>query len=70
MEIPSEVLIHNATIGMKGEEGTLLRITDGYYEVNCGFGSATHRLLLPIAQTVLISRDEEEVFSPELEIER
>ena len=70
MDIPCEVLIHNTTVGMKGEEGTLLRIADAYYEVNCGFGSAAHRVLLPIAQTILIAKDEEEVFSSEDEIER
>ena len=70
MDIPSEVLIHNVIIGMKGEEGTLLQIGEGFYEVNCTFGSAIHRLLLPISQTVLISKDEEEVFASDFEIER
>ncbi|MDX1385895.1 MAG: hypothetical protein R3190_19745 [Thermoanaerobaculia bacterium] len=70
MDVPSEVLIHNATIGMKGEEGTLLRIADGYYEVNCSFGSAIHRILLPVASTVVISKSEEETFDEQLEIER
>ena len=70
MDVPHEVLIHNTTVGMKGEQGTLLQIADGFYEVNCAFGSATHRILLPIAQTVIISKAEEEIFSSETEIER
>ncbi|MEE2776430.1 MAG: hypothetical protein VYE73_06660 [Acidobacteriota bacterium] len=70
MDVPSEVLIHNSTIGMKGEEATLLNINDGYYEVNVTFGSAIHRLLLPISQTVMISKDEEEIFDSETDIER
>ena len=63
MEYPAEVLIHNAAAGLKGTAGTLLRVSaDGYYEVNSRFGANTHRLLLPIQETVLISKTPEEVF--------
>jgi hypothetical protein len=70
MDLPVEVLIHNAVIGMKGEQGTLLQIGDGFYEVNCRFGSATHRVLLPITSTVLIAKDQEERFAVDFDIER
>jgi hypothetical protein len=55
---------------MKGEEGTLLQIGDGFYELNCRFGGSIHRILLPIQHTVLISKDQEERFASDLEIER
>jgi hypothetical protein len=70
MELPNDVLIHNTIVGMKGEEGNLLYIHDGYYEVNCRFGSSIHRVLLPIAATVLIAKGSEELFTPDVEIER
>jgi hypothetical protein len=72
MEVPAEVLIHNETVGMKGSQGRLLQISpDGYYEVNVKFGDRLHRVLLPIARTVLICRDAEEVVATEeVEIER
>ena len=46
---------------MKGKVGTLLGIhMEGYYEVLAGFGDSEHRVLLPIAHTVLISESAEE----------
>jgi hypothetical protein len=72
MELPAEVLIHNETIGMKGSRGRLLTISPhGYYELNAKFGDRTHRILLPIEGTVIISQEAEEVTTGEaLEIER
>jgi hypothetical protein len=71
MELHTEVLIHNETLGVKGGRGVLLQISsDGYYEVNCVFGERVHRTLFPIHGTVLISREPEDSTSPELEIER
>ena len=71
MDVPSEVLIHNATLGMKGTAGVLLNISsDGYYELNCSFGTNTHRVLLPIGATILITRQVEEIFEDSGEIER
>jgi hypothetical protein len=67
---PVEVLIHNTIVGMKGEEGTLLQIGDGYYELNCRFGGSIHRILLPIQHTVLIAKQQEERFATDFEIER
>lgn len=72
MELPTEVLIHNELVGMKGSRGRLLTISPhGYYEVNVRFGERLHRVLLPIGSTVLISQDPEEVVAEEdFEIER
>ena len=54
------------------EVETLLRISDdGYYELNALFGERLHRLLVPIAETSLISSTAEEVFETATdEIER
>jgi hypothetical protein len=71
MELHTEVLIHNETLGVKGGRGVLVQISpEGYYEVNCVFGERVHRTLFPIHGTVLISRDPEETTSTDAEIER
>ena len=70
MDVPSLVLIHNTVVGLKGEEGTLLRIGEGYYEVNCKFGGSVHRVLLPVSSTVLIAKEREERFTSDVDIER
>jgi len=71
MELHTEVLIHNETLGVKGGKGVLLQISqDGYYEVNCVFGERVHRTLFPIFGTVLISREPEDSTRVDLEIER
>ncbi|HEY0510804.1 MAG TPA: hypothetical protein VGH73_02795 [Thermoanaerobaculia bacterium] len=71
MELHTEVLIHNETLGVKGGRGVLLQISpEGYYEVNCIFGERVHRTLFPIHGTVLISREPEDTTSPDQEIER
>ncbi len=71
MDLPNEILIHNEILGLKGGKGTLVAISPhGYYEVNLRFGSKTHRVLLPIAVTVIISREPEAEFPSDIEIER
>ncbi|MFY9826595.1 MAG: hypothetical protein WAM82_34860 [Thermoanaerobaculia bacterium] len=71
MELHTEVLIHNETLGVKGGKGVLLQISqDGYYEVNCVFGERMHRTLFPIFGTVLISREPEDTTRVDVEIER
>jgi hypothetical protein len=71
MELQTEVLIHNETLGVKGGKGVLLQINpEGYYEVHCVFGERVHRTLFPIHGTVLISREPEEATSADVEIER
>ena len=72
MELPAEVLIHNELLGIKGGRATLLQVSgDGYYEVNCQFGERLHRAFFPIAATVLIQREPEQIATAaDLEIER
>lgn len=71
MELHTEVLIHNDTLGVKGGKGVLIQISpDGYYEINCVFGERVHRTLFPIHGTVLISRDPEDTTRVDMEIER
>jgi len=70
MEIPSEVLIHNEQLGLKGSRGTVIRIADGYYEVNLRFGNNTHRVLLPVTSTILINAEPETVTAGSVEVER
>jgi hypothetical protein len=71
MEQPTPVLVHNELIGVKGGAGVLLNISEhGYYEVNLKFGSNTHRVLLPVATTVIIGREPEDAEGEAIEIER
>ena len=69
MELPAEVLIHNEILGLKGKPGRLLGThSAGYYELTTDFGSAEHRVLMPIAGTVLIAAEAEEEW-PGVELE-
>lgn len=71
MEPPVEVLIHNELLGVKGREGTLVAVNpSGFYEVTTSFGDRPHRILLPIAGTVLIAKDAEEDWQADVELER
>lgn len=71
MELPVAVLIHNQVLGIKGSRGDLLNISPlGYYEVNLKFGEKTHRVLLPIALTVVIRQESELAATERIEIER
>ena len=71
MELHTEVLIHNETLGVKGAKGVLLQISsDGYYEVNLVFGERVHRTLFPIQGTVLICSEPEDTTRADVEIER
>ena len=71
METPAAVQIHNDQLGLKGAKGVLLFVSAaGYYEMNLSFGDRQHRVLLPIAHTVVISQDPEEVGPPTVEVER
>jgi hypothetical protein len=71
MEIPADVLVHNETVNLKGASARLLRVHDGYYELNVQFGGNVHRVLLPVARTVVIQKEPEpDVGSDAVEIER
>ena len=55
MEIPAKVMIHNQVLGVKGQAGTLVSVDEGgFYEVHMPLGGASHKILFPIAETVLI----------------
>ncbi len=72
MEIPTDVLIHNELLGMKGARGVLIRSSpEGYYEVNVRFGDHTHRVLLPTVASVLIAAEPEPTVGEQVgEVER
>ncbi len=71
MEVPSAVLVHNPTLNLKGTKAALIRISDeGYYEMNVPFGEKTHRVLLPISETVVIQLVAEDLGEVDFEIER
>jgi hypothetical protein len=71
MEIPADVLIHNELLGIKGSRGRLLRVSEhGYYEVNLTFGERQHRVMLPVAATVIINAEPEIVGGEQFEVER
>lgn len=71
MEIPSDVLIHNETLGLKGQRARLLQVSaNGYYEAICVFGERAHRVLLPVASTVLIAAAPESISVAGVEVER
>jgi hypothetical protein len=71
MEIPADVLVHNETLNLKGVTARLLRVHEGYYEMNVQFGGNVHRVLLPVARTVVIQKDPEPASgADELEVER
>lgn len=70
MDLPADVLIHNALLGLKGSKGTLVMVSPhGFYEVKLKFGENLHKVLLPIGETVIIFRQPEVQFSG-LEVER
>lgn len=71
IDLPAHCLIHNALLGFKGTEGTLLQISDhGFYVIVAKFGDAPHRVLLPIEETVIILEHPEEVVVDAIEVER
>jgi hypothetical protein len=56
MELPAEVRVHNELLGLKGAAARLLQVSaDGYYELRLNFGENQHRVLLPVASTVVIA---------------
>jgi hypothetical protein len=71
MEIPTDVLIHNELLGLKGARGVLIRVApEGYYELNLRFGNNTHRVLLPLVATVVIAAEPEPSAGEQVQIER
>jgi hypothetical protein len=69
IERSSVIKIYNEALGLKGNKGRLVRISEeGYYEVLIEAGGRNYSGLLPIAATVLVSATpEEEVATIEVE---
>ena len=71
MDIPMKVYVTCPLSELKQVPATLIAVSaNGYYEVHVVYGSNTHTLLLPVAGTVLTSRDPILAASPGFEVER
>ncbi len=71
MDLPAKILIHNELLGLKGGKGVLVALADeGYYEAKIQFGKNNHRVLLPIADTVIIFREAEVDYAADMDVER
>ena len=71
MDIPTKVYVTNSLAELKKVPGTLIAVSPlGYYEVNIAFGSNTHPILLPIADTVLQAQEPILAPPPGFELER
>ena len=71
MDLPAEVQIQNEFLGAKGTKAILIAVhSDGYYEVKRLYNGKTHRILLPIQNTVVIFLQPDAEFEVGVEIER
>ena len=70
MEIPSKVSVFNRTLEVKGKAGTLVSISDGFYEVIMEVQQRNHTVLFPVADTVVIFNEAIPDLGGEFEIER
>ncbi len=71
MDIPTKVYVTNPMAELKKVPGTLLAVSPlGFYEVNIAFGSNTHSMLLPVAETVLLAQEPVLAPPPGFELER
>ncbi len=71
MDLPNEIRLYNEQLNAKGGKCTLVAVSDlGFYEVKMVFGNNTHRVLVPINNSVVIFQDPEPVFLQDADIER
>ena len=71
MDIPAKVYITCANAELKKQPGTLIAVSPhGYYEVYVQYGSNTHAMLLPIADTALLDAEPVLAPPPGFELER
>jgi len=71
MDIPAKVLVYNQLLGLSGTQGLLVAVRDdGCYELHLPSQGKVHTVLLPVAQTALVSVEAESEAPPEIEIER
>jgi hypothetical protein len=70
IEREAAIKIYNETLGAKGAKGRLVRVSEhGFYEVLVEAGGRYYTALLPIASSVILAADAEEVVAV-LEVER
>jgi hypothetical protein len=70
MEIPAKVSVFNRTLEVKGKAGTLVSISDGFYEVILEVQSRNHTVLFPVADTVVIFNEAIPDLGGDFEVER
>ncbi len=70
MEIPSKVSVFNRTLEVKGKVGTLIAISDHYYEVSLEVNQKNHTVLFPVSETVLVFNEPVPSIEADFEIER
>jgi hypothetical protein len=70
IEREAAIKIYNETLGAKGAKGRLVRVSEhGYYEVLVESAGRFYTALLPVAATVILAGDPEEVVTA-IEVER
>ena len=71
MEIPAKVSVFNRTLELKGKPATLVAVDErGYYEIVMDFQQRNHRVLFPIAETLLIFNEPVASIASDFEVER
>jgi len=71
MALPAEVRNYNELLGLKGSRGVMVAVSPhGFFEAKLKFGENTHRVLLPVATTVIIFREAEVDYMLDVEVER
>lgn len=70
MEIPARVAVFNKTLEVKGKQGTLVSIGEGFFEVQLPVQERNHTVLFPIAETVIIFNEPIPEIAVEFEVER
>ena len=70
MEIPAKVSVFNRTLEVKGKAGTLVSISDGFYEIILEVQSRNHTVLFPVADTVVIFNEAIPDLGGDFEVER
>ncbi len=70
MEIPSKVSVFNRTLEVKGKAGTLVSISDGFYEIIMEVQQKNHTVLFPVADTVVVFNEAIPNTAADFEVER
>lgn len=70
MEIPSKVTIFNSIMEIKGKQGTLVSIGEGFFEINMEFNQKVHTVLFPIGGTVVVFNEPVPQIAAEFDVER